>query len=46
MSSPDGPVPPYVVSIAFLTVSASTEANLIMYTSFGLYADNLDQHCT
>ena len=44
-SSPDGPVPPYVVSISFLTVSASTETNLIRYTSFGLSGNSLDQYC-
>ena len=36
MSSSDGPAPPLVLSVAFLTLSASIEANLIGCTSSGL----------
>ena len=40
MSSPYVPAPPYVLSVAFLTLSTSIEANLIGCTSSGLSGNN------
>ena len=39
-SSPDGPAPHLVLSVAFLTLSGSIDANLIWCTSSGLSGNN------
>ena len=42
-SSPDGPASPHVLNVAFLTLSASIEANLNGFTSSGLSVDNTSE---